>query len=247
MKTTISTLVASNATLALIAGSVALAKPAAPAAPAKPATPAAPTAPATPAAKEQAKEPAKDASKDATKETTNMLSYTVKDIDGKDVNLAEAFKGKVVLIVNVASKCGYTRQYDGLQKLYAAKKDSGLVILGFPANDFGGQEPGSEAEIKQFCSSKFSVTFPMFSKSAVTGKNASPLFSALTKDPAGGAPKWNFTKYLIDSNGKLVARYDSGVGPDDAKLTGKIDELLAAAKPAAPASSDKKEAAKPGA
>lgn len=239
MKTTISTIVASSATLALVAGSVALAKPAAPAAPAKPATPAATPAPAAPAAKEPAK--------DATKEASNMLSFTVKDIDGKDVNLAEAYKGKVVLIVNVASKCGYTRQYDGLQKLFAAKKDSGLVILGFPANDFGGQEPGSEAEIKQFCSSKFSVTFPMFSKTAVTGKNASPLFSALTKDPAGGAPKWNFTKYLIDSNGKLVARYDSGVGPDDAKLTGKIDELLAAAKPAAPASTDKKEAPKPGA
>jgi glutathione peroxidase len=158
----------------------------------------------------------------------SMHDFTVKSIDGKDVNLAD-YKGKVCLVVNVASKCGYTKQYDGLEKLYKAKKDSGLTILGFPCNDFGNQEPGTEAEIKEFCTSKFSVTFPMFAKVAVKGESTSPLYKwIIAQDNSGKTPpKWNFTKFLIDQNGQVIARFDSNVAPDDAKLTARIDELLA--------------------
>lgn len=118
-----------------------------------------------------------------------VLAYTVKDIDGKDVDLA-SFKGQVVLIVNVASNCGYTPQYTGLQKLYTDKKDKGLVILGFPANNFGEQEPGSESEIKSFCTGKYNVTFPMFSKVSVKGDDQHPLYKqlALQAKPIGGDP-----------------------------------------------------------
>jgi glutathione peroxidase len=171
--------------------------------------------------------PAGDAKVDA-KAPKSMHDFTVKNIDGKDVNLAD-YKGKVCLVVNVASKCGYTRQYEGLEKLYKAKKDSGLVILGFPSNEFGGQEPGTEAEIKEFCSSKFSVTFPLFAKIAVKGDSTAPLYKWITSQEASGKtpPKWNFTKILIDQDGQVIARYDSNVTPDDSKLTGKINELLA--------------------
>ncbi|MFM9957550.1 MAG: glutathione peroxidase [Phycisphaerales bacterium] len=160
-----------------------------------------------------------------------VLAHTLKDIDGNDVNL-ESFKGKVVLMVNVASKCGYTPQYKGLQELYEKKKDAGLVILGFPANEFGGQEPGSEADIKQFCHDTYKVTFPMFSKISVKGEKQHPLYKQLASQPApvGGDPKWNFTKFLVDREGNVVARFDSRVAPDDRKLTDKVDELLAAAK-----------------
>lgn len=217
------------ASLTLIAGPV-LAQPASPAAPAAPASPATPSTPAKPATVAPADTTQDRAAKDTkeTKPMTSALGYIVKDIDGKDVNLAEAYKGKVVLVVNVASKCGYTRQYEGLQKLYAEKKDKGFVILGFPANDFGGQEPGSEKEIKEFCSSKFAVTFPMFSKVSVKGKDVAPMFKAMTEAPTGGAPKWNFTKYLVDSEGRLIAKYDSAVAPNDKALNARIDELLAA-------------------
>jgi glutathione peroxidase len=158
----------------------------------------------------------------------SMHDFTVKSIDGKDVNLAD-YKGKVCLVVNVASKCGYTKQYEGLEKLYKAKKDSGLTILGFPCNDFGNQEPGTEAEIKDFCTSKFSVTFPMFAKLAVKGDTTAPLYKWIIAQENSGKtpPKWNFTKFLIDQNGQVIARYDSNITPDDAKLTAKIDELLA--------------------
>lgn len=158
-----------------------------------------------------------------------VLAFTVKDIDGKDVDLAQ-YKGKVVLIVNVASKCGYTPQYKGLQKLFEEKKESGLVILGFPANEFGGQEPGSDAEIKQFCHDKYSVTFPMFGKISVKGANQHPLYKKLSAQPApiGGEPRWNFTKFLVDRSGNVVARYDSKVAPEDKALRAKIEELLGA-------------------
>lgn len=171
--------------------------------------------------------PAAD-SKPEAKAPKSMHDFTVRNIDGKDVNLAD-YKGKVCLIVNVASKCGYTKQYEGLEKLYKAKKDSGLVILGFPSNDFGGQEPGTEAEIKEFCTSKFSVTFPLFGKIAVKGDSAAPLYKWIVAQEASGKapPKWNFTKFLVDQNGQVIARYDSNITPDDAKLTSKIDELLA--------------------
>lgn len=156
-----------------------------------------------------------------------VLGYTVKDIDGKDVNL-EDFKGKVILIVNVASKCGLTPQYEGLEKLYGQKKDQGFVVLGFPANNFMGQEPGTEADIKAFCSTKYNVTFPMFSKVSVKDKDVHPLFAQLGSlpEPAGGEPSWNFTKYLIGRDGRAVQRFGPRVGPSDKDLVAKVDELL---------------------
>jgi glutathione peroxidase len=158
-----------------------------------------------------------------------VLGYTLKDIDGKDTDLAQ-FKGKVVLMVNVASKCGYTPQYKGLEKLYSEKKDAGLVILGFPANEFGGQEPGDESTIKKTCHDTYHVTFPMFSKISVKGNGQHPLYKQLAAQPApvGGDPKWNFTKFLVDRAGNVVARFDSSVTPEDKAMRAKIDELLAA-------------------
>ncbi|MDX2118863.1 MAG: glutathione peroxidase [Planctomycetota bacterium] len=161
-----------------------------------------------------------------------VLAYTLKDIDGKDVDLA-SFKGKVVLIVNVASNCGYTPQYAGLEKLYDDRKDKGFVILGFPANNFGEQEPGTNAEIKSFCTGKYNVSFPMFSKISVKGDDQHPLYKQLASQPKpiGGDPGWNFTKFLVDRNGNIVARFDSKTRPNDAKLLKQIDDLLAAPVP----------------
>ena len=155
------------------------------------------------------------------------LGFKVKDIDGKEQDLSQ-YKGKVVLIVNVASRCGYTPQYAGLEKLYEGKKGQGFVILGFPSNDFGKQEPGDSAEIKSFCTSKFGVTFPMFEKIGVTAKSSdgqSPLYKKLAS--LGGEPKWNFSKYLVDRSGNYVQSFESKVKPDDAELTRQIDALLA--------------------
>jgi glutathione peroxidase len=155
------------------------------------------------------------------------LAGTVKKIDGSPVDLSK-YKGKVVLVVNVASRCGYTGQYAGLQKLYDGYKDKGFVILGFPANEFGGQEPGSDAEIATFCSSKYGVTFDMFSKVVVKGADKAPLYKALTEGSTPpGEVGWNFEKFLIGRDGKIVGRYKSGVAPDDAKLTGAIEAELA--------------------
>lgn len=178
-------------------------------------------------------EKTKTEEKPVEKPSPYVLGYTMKDIDGKDVDLA-SFKGKVVLIVNVASKCGMTPQYEGLQKLYEEKKDSGLVILGFPANNFGGQEPGSDEQIKTFCTTNYKVTFPMFSKISVrddkTNGEAHPLYKQLAAQPspAGGAPEWNFTKYLVDRNGNVVEKFPFRTPPSDATLQRRIDELLAA-------------------
>jgi len=161
----------------------------------------------------------------------DLLQIPVKDIAGKDTNLA-ALAGKAVLVVNVASKCGYTRQYAGLESLYKSYKDKGLVVVGFPSNDFGAQEPGTEAEILQFCTSKYSVTFPLYSKVTVKGDSAHPLFAALT-GPAGGAPgpvKWNFNKFLLGKDGTLLQRFDSKVEPESEELKAAIDKALAAAK-----------------
>jgi glutathione peroxidase len=165
--------------------------------------------------------------KDAAPASPYVLGYTMKDIDGKDVDLSQ-YKGKVILFVNVASKCGYTPQYLGLEKLYKEKAAKGFVILGFPANNFGEQEPGSDAEIKSFCSSKYNVTFPMFSKVSVRGEDAHPLYKQIASQPKpiGGDPQWNFTKYLIDKNGNVVGRFDPKVKPDDATMNRRIDELL---------------------
>ncbi|MDP1663192.1 MAG: glutathione peroxidase [Phycisphaerales bacterium] len=166
--------------------------------------------------------------------TSGALDLTVKDIDGKDVNLTD-YNGRVVLIVNVASKCGYTPQYAGLESLYTSRKGKGLAVLGFPSNDFGKQEPGSEADIKAFCTDKYSVSFPMFAKVTVKGESACELYKRLAAATTGasepeplGEPKWNFTKYLIGRDGKVRAKFDSAVAPDDAKLVAAIDAALAA-------------------
>lgn len=160
-------------------------------------------------------------------ESASPLTGQMKLIDGSACDLTQ-YKGKVVLIVNVASRCGYTGQYAGLQKLYDGYKDKGLVVLGFPANEFGAQEPGSDAEIAQFCSSKYGVTFPMFSKIVVKGSGIVPLYKTLTEtaNPAGDV-KWNFEKFLIGRDGAIIGRYKSGVGPDDAELKGAIEAALA--------------------
>ncbi len=141
------------------------------------------------------------------------------------VNLGEAYKGKVVMVVNTASKCGLTKQYEGLETMYAAYRPRGLVILGFPSNDFMGQEPGTEQEIQEFCTLTYGVKFPMFEKVKVRGARATPLFKELTK-MAGEGPGWNFHKYLIDRNGKFAASFSSRTTPDDEALLAKIEKLL---------------------
>ena len=156
-----------------------------------------------------------------------VLAHTMKTIDGADKPLAD-YKGKVLVIVNVASKCGFTPQYEGLQKLYEEKKDKGLVILGFPANNFGNQEPGSDAEISKFCSSKYNVTFPMFSKISVKGADMHPLYQHLTSlpKPMGGEVRWNFEKFVVDRSGEVVGRFGSRTAPDDKELNDLIDKSL---------------------
>ncbi len=159
-------------------------------------------------------------------EQPSPLAGEVKKIDGTAIDLAK-YKGKVVLVVNVASRCGYTPQYAGLQKLYDTYKDKGLVVLAFPANEFGAQEPGTDTEIASFCSSKYGVTFDMFSKIVVKGPNKAAFYKALTEnaDPPGEV-SWNFEKFLIGRDGKIIGRYKSAVAPDDAKLTGAIEAEL---------------------
>jgi glutathione peroxidase len=166
-----------------------------------------------------------------TKEVKNMAKkigdFKVKDIDGKEVDLS-IYEGKVVLIVNVASKCGYTKQYNGLEAIYNKYKDQGLVILGFPCNDFGGQEPGTNDEIKEFCSTKFSVTFPMMDKVSVLGENKTPLFAFLTDNAVTGTKdiKWNFEKFLINKKGEIVERFVSKDEPEGEKITKAIEAQL---------------------
>jgi glutathione peroxidase len=155
---------------------------------------------------------------------SSVHEFTLPSIDGAPAALS-AYKGKVVLIVNVASQCGYTPQYAGLEKLYEKYKDRGLVVLGFPANNFGAQEPGTNAEIKTFCSRNYHVTFPMYSKISVAGDDKAPLYKFLTS-ANGGEVKWNFTKFLVDPNGKVIARFESGVEPDAAELVGAVEKAL---------------------
>jgi glutathione peroxidase len=151
----------------------------------------------------------------------------MKTIDGAAVDLG-SYKGQVVLIVNVASRCGATPQYAGLQKLYEANKDKGFVILGFPANDFGAQEPGTDAEIAQFCSAKYAVTFPMFSKITVTGPAKAPLYKTLTESSGTpGEVAWNFEKFLIGRDGSVIGRFKTRVQPDDPALLAAIEAALA--------------------
>jgi glutathione peroxidase len=155
---------------------------------------------------------------------SSVHEFSLPSIDGAPAPLS-AYKGKVVLIVNVASKCGYTPQYAGLEKLYEKYKDYGFVILGFPANNFGGQEPGTNEEIKTFCSRNYNVTFPMYSKISVSGDDKAPLYQFLTS-AGGGEIKWNFTKFLVDGDGKIIARFESKVAPDSAELTGAVEKAL---------------------
>lgn len=166
----------------------------------------------------------------------SVLDFTVKDIDGKDVKLADQYAGKVLLIVNTASKCGYTPQYEDLEAVYKKYHDKGFEVLAFPSNDFGAQEPGSETEIKEFCSTKYNVTFPLFSKIPVKGEAKAPLYAYITdtaKNPStGGEIKWNFTKFLVDRDGKIIARYEPKVKPTDAEVTGAIEKVLEATAPA---------------
>ncbi len=159
----------------------------------------------------------------------SIYDIAVKDIDGKDTTLA-AYKGKVVMIVNVASKCGFTPQYKNLEAVYKKYKDQGFVILGFPCNQFGGQEPGTNEEIKQFCSSKYDVTFPLFDKIDVNGANRHPLYVMLAGEtsPFPGNIKWNFNKFLIGKDGKILNRFDSKVTPDSPEATTAIEAALAA-------------------
>ena len=157
----------------------------------------------------------------------NLQHIPLKDIDGKDTSL-KAFTGKVVLAVNVASRCGNTPQYSGLQALYDKFKDKGLVVVGFPCNDFGAQEPGTNAEIKTFCSSNYSVTFPMMDKLHVKGSEQHPLYKELTGPGAAfpGNVKWNFGKFLIGRDGKVLARFEPDAEPGDATLVKAIEDAL---------------------
>ena len=156
-----------------------------------------------------------------------VLDFKLESIDGKPYPLAQ-HKGEVLLIVNVASQCGLTPQYKGLQELYTKYHEKGLTIIGVPANEFGAQEPGSNDEIKKFCSTKYSVTFPMMSKAVVKGDGICPLYSWLTtKSPKPGPIGWNFAKFLVDRNGNVVDRFDPKVPPGDPKVTEAIEKALA--------------------
>jgi glutathione peroxidase len=159
----------------------------------------------------------------------SVYDFTLNSIDGKPTPLSD-FKGKVVLLVNVASRCGYTPQYTALESLYEKYKDRDFVIVGIPANNFGGQEPGTNEEIKTFCKSKYSVTFPMMGKVSVKGGDQTPLYQFLTASEAGskfaGEIKWNFTKFLVGKDGKIVNRFESKVTPDDPRVIAAVEQAL---------------------
>jgi glutathione peroxidase len=154
----------------------------------------------------------------------SVHDFTLNSIDGEAVPLGD-YNGKVLLMVNVASRCGFTPQYKGLEALYRKYKDDGLVVMGFPANDFGSQEPGTDKEIKAFCSRKFDVSFPMFSKISVKGGDMAPLYQHLTST-AGGDVQWNFTKFLVDGQGSVIGRFAPDVEPESTKLTGAVEAAL---------------------
>ena len=160
---------------------------------------------------------------------SSVYDFTLNSIDGKPSPLAD-YKGKVLLIVNVASRCGFTPQYAGLETLFEKYKDRDLLILGFPANNFGGQEPGTNQEIKSFCSRTYHVTFPMYSKISVQGDDQAPLYRFLTdrslNPSTGGAVQWNFTKFLVDRTGAVVARFEPDVTPDSREVVEAIERAL---------------------
>jgi len=178
---------------------------------------------------------------------SSIYELPLKDIEGKDMTLAD-YKGKTLLIVNVASKCGLTKQYAGLEALYQKYKDQGLVVLGFPCNQFGGQEPGTNEEIQEFCSRKFNVTFPMFDKIEVNGADRSPLYERLAgkSSPFPGKIKWNFTKFLIGGDGTILQRFEPRVAPDAPELIAAVEASLASSTvPGPKVASNKEEPNKP--
>lgn len=172
----------------------------------------------------QAEAPAQAANKREEK-SMNLHDFTMKDIYGKDKALAD-YRDKVVLVVNVASQCGYTPQYEGLESLYEKYSARGLVVVGFPANDYGAQEPGSDSEIATFCTSKYGVKFPMFSKITVKGNGKHPLYAFLTQAAPAGEVKWNFEKFLVGKSGQVIARYPSSVSPESDTLIDAIEKAL---------------------
>ncbi len=170
-----------------------------------------------------------DTGKDDSTNVKSIYDFIVNDIDGKEIKL-EQFKGKAMVIVNVASKCGYTPQYEGLQEIYEKYKDEGLVVLGFPANNFRNQEPGSNEEIKQFCRVNYGVTFPMFEKISIKGDDIAPLYKYLTSQETNpefhGEITWNFNKFVIDRNGNIVNRFESNVEPESKQFIEAIESAL---------------------
>lgn len=186
-------------------------KPAKDDAPASPAPPPGPTAPS--------------GSPAASAKTSSVYDFTIDTIDGAPRSLDD-FRGKVLLLVNTASECGYTPQYEGLQKLHATYEKRGFSVVAFPSNDFGGQEPGSNKEIKAFCSTKFGVTFPLFAKITVKGPNKHPLYAMLSQTPPAGEVSWNFNKFLVGKDGHVVARFDSKVTPESTELVQAIEKAL---------------------
>ena len=166
---------------------------------------------------------------DATKKPTSVLDFHVKDIDGKDVELAK-YKGKVLLIVNTASQCGNTPQYKDLQSIYEKYKDQGFEVLAFPANEFGAQEPGDNAQIKEFCSTRYKVAFPLFSKIVVKGSGIHPLYGYLTSKETNprfaGDISWNFAKFLVNKKGEVIDRFQPRENPASEKVTGEIEQAL---------------------
>jgi glutathione peroxidase len=158
-----------------------------------------------------------------------LYDVTVKDIDGRNMKL-DAYRGKVLLILNVASECGYTPQYEGLQAVFSKYQAQGFVVLGFPCNQFGAQEPGTAAEIKKFCSTNYRVTFPLFDKIEVNGPGRHPLYEVLAgkSSPFPGNIKWNFNKFLVGRDGTVLKRFDSGTEPEAAELTSAVEKALAA-------------------
>jgi len=164
----------------------------------------------------------------ATSGASSIIDQTVESLTGETVDLG-SFRGRPMLIVNTASKCGYTPQYDGLQKLYERYREGGLVVIGFPSNDFGNQEPGTAEEIGNFCRLNYGVSFPMMAKVHTKGPEQAPVYRALTTasdEQFRGDVRWNFTKFLVDQNGRVVARFDSGVDPLDERITSAVEALL---------------------